>query len=57
MQNLLNTVLLICAAMGSLALGVLLAYLSCNAAFRLLRVQARSYAAAPQAKPQIARVS
>jgi hypothetical protein len=57
MQNLLNTFLLICAATGSLGLGVLLAYATCNVAFTALRMHARSLAAPPRVKTQAARVS
>ncbi|HVJ09868.1 MAG TPA: hypothetical protein VM554_15930 [Acidisarcina sp.] len=56
MQDIVNTFLLICAAMGSLALGVLLAYATCKVGFHVLRMHARSYAA-PRAKAEIARVS
>ena len=57
MQDILNTFLLICAAMGSLALGVLLAYVTCKAAFAALRAHARSFAAEPPVKTEAARVS
>jgi hypothetical protein len=57
MQNLLNSFLLICAAMGSLALGVLLAYWTCKVAFATLKMHARSFAASPRIKAETARVS
>jgi hypothetical protein len=57
MQNLLNSILLISATLGSLALGVLLAYVVCTAAFAALKMHARSLAGATPVKPQIARVS
>jgi hypothetical protein len=41
MQDFLNTVVLICAAIASLGFGVLLAFWVCRAGFILLRVQAR----------------
>jgi hypothetical protein len=55
MQNLLNTFLLVCAAMGSLGLGVLLAYATCKVTFTALRMHARSFAASPRVKAQTAR--
>lgn len=60
MQDFVNTILLICAALASLALGVMLAYGFCQAAFAVFRIHARSVKAAlPQAKaqPQAARLS
>ena len=57
MQNLLNSILLISATLGSLALGVLLAYVVCTVGFSALKLHARSLTGTPQAKPQIARVS
>lgn len=42
MQDLLNTFLLICAAIASLSLGVLLAYAVCKAAFAMLRMHAQT---------------
>lgn len=57
MQDVLNLVMLICAAVAALAFGVLAAYGVCRAAFAALKMHARSYAVeAPQAKPEIARV-
>jgi hypothetical protein len=41
MQDFVNTVVLICAAIASLGLGVILAFWVCRAGFALLRVQAR----------------
>jgi hypothetical protein len=41
MQDFLNTVILICAALGSLSFGVVLAFCVCRAGFVLLRVQTR----------------
>jgi hypothetical protein len=57
MQNLLNTILLISATLGSLALGVLLAYVVCTVAFAALKMHARSLSGVTPVKPQIARVS
>jgi hypothetical protein len=57
MQDVLNLVMLICAAVAALAFGVLAAYGVCWAAFAALKMHARSYTAeAPQAEPEIARV-
>jgi len=57
MQDALNLVMLICAAVAALAFGVLAAYVICRVAFAALKMHARSYAAqAPQPKPEIARV-
>ena len=57
MQNVMNSMLLISATLGSLALGVLLAYVVCTVGFSALKLHARSLTGTPQAKPQIARVS
>lgn len=45
MQDAVNLLMLICAALAALALGVLLAYAICRSAFALLRIHARSVAA------------
>jgi hypothetical protein len=53
MQEAMSTLMLICAALASLAFGVLLAYGACRAAFaRLLRHAGQM--AAQRAKTQIA---
>jgi hypothetical protein len=60
MQDFVNTILLICAALASLALGVMLAYGICQMTFAALRIHARSVKASlPQTKaqPQAARLS
>jgi hypothetical protein len=57
MQNVMNSMLLISATLGSLALGVLLAYVVCTVGFAALKMHSRSLAGAPPAEPQIARVS
>jgi len=44
MQNAVNSLMLICAALASLAFGVLLAYGMCRAAFAKLRQHAGSVA-------------
>ena len=57
MQDFVNTVVLICAAIASLGLGVYLAFGVCQAGFFLLRSQSR--AAEPvkiPAKAQVAEV-
>ncbi|MBX6358828.1 hypothetical protein [Pseudacidobacterium ailaaui] len=53
----MNLILLLCAAGAALAFGVLAAYGICRVAFGLLRLHARSYAKAPQAKAEIARIA
>jgi hypothetical protein len=53
MQDLMNTFVLICAALASLGLGVILAFAVCRAGFALLRLQApRAEASAVAVKPQ-----
>jgi hypothetical protein len=44
MQDLINSVMLICAGVAALAFGVLAAYGICRAAFAVLRIHARSVA-------------
>jgi hypothetical protein len=39
MQDLVSTVVLICAALASLGFGVMLAFVVCRAGFALLRLQ------------------
>jgi hypothetical protein len=53
MQEAINTLMLVCAALASLALGVLVAYGMCRAAFAKLFRQAGAVAA-QRAKTQIA---
>jgi hypothetical protein len=53
MQDLMSTVVLICAALASLGFGVLLAFAVCRAGFALLRSQSprpNSVAAQPKAQ-------
>ena len=45
MQDAINLLMLACASLAALALGVLLAYGVCRAAFALIRMHARSVAA------------
>ena len=53
MLDLMNTLVLLCAALASLGLGVMLAYAVCRAGFALLRVQTpRTESAAVPAKTQ-----
>jgi hypothetical protein len=53
MQDLMNTVVLICAALASLGLGVMLAFAVCRAGFALLRLQSpRCDSSSAQAKTQ-----
>lgn len=44
MQEVLGTLMLICAALGSLAFGVLVAYGMARAAFAVFRIHSRSVA-------------
>jgi hypothetical protein len=53
MQDFMNTVVLICAAIASLGLGVGMAFGVCRAGFALLRTQPRTDEAV-RAKAQIA---
>jgi hypothetical protein len=46
MQDLINTVMLLCASLAALAFGVLAAYGMLRAAFAVLRIHARSVAGA-----------
>lgn len=59
MQDLVNTVMLICASAASMAFGVLVAYGVCKVCFIVLRIHARSVATETirSAKAQVARVS
>ena len=45
MQDAMNTLMLVCASLASLAFGVLAAYGICRAAFAIFRIHARSVAA------------
>jgi hypothetical protein len=57
MQDALNLVMLVCAAVAALAFGVLGAYVICRGAFATLKMHARSLVAeARQPKAEIARV-
>jgi hypothetical protein len=59
MQDLVNTIMLVCATAAAMAFGVLAAYGVCKGAFAVLRIHARSVAGSPvqRAKAQVARVS
>ena len=53
MQDLMSTLVLICAALASLGLGVMLAFAVCRAGFALLRLQSpRSDPSATKAQAQ-----
>lgn len=53
MQNAINTVMLLCAILASLAFGVLAAYVICRGAFAALRAHAQSiHATAAKATPR-----
>jgi hypothetical protein len=55
MQDIFNSILLICAAIASLGFGVILAFGVCRAAFALLRAHSRSSQPTPVAtKAQVA---
>jgi hypothetical protein len=57
MQDIVNTAVLICAAIASLGLGVLLALAVCKAGFAALRLHARSSVPQPvKTDAQTARV-
>jgi hypothetical protein len=57
MQDLVSTILLICAAIAALGLGVVMAYGLCRFGFMALRVHARSMTAeTPRVKARIAQV-
>jgi hypothetical protein len=62
MQDALNTLMLICASLASMAFGVMVAYWICRAGFALLRIHARSVAMGSssvrvQREPHIARLT
>jgi hypothetical protein len=58
MQDAINTLMLICASLASMAFGVLAAYWICRAGFAVLRIHARSVAGVQtQRKPQVARLT
>jgi hypothetical protein len=58
MQDVLNLIMLICAAVAALAFGVLAAYVVCRAAFAALKMHARSFAAeTAQPEPEVAQAS
>lgn len=57
MQDAINTLMLICAILASMAFGVLAAYWICRAGFAVLRIHARSVAGVQtQREPQVARL-
>lgn len=47
MQDFVNMLMLVCASIAALGLGLILAYVSCRAAFSLLRIHAPQEAATP----------
>jgi hypothetical protein len=53
MQDAINTLMLICASLASLAFGVLAAYVICRMAFALFRIHARSVVAADVAQVEL----
>ena len=57
MENEVSMLMVFCAAVAALALGVLLGYMICKVMFDLLRFHARlSHAQAAKAETQVARV-
>lgn len=56
MQGAMDILMLVCASVASLALGVLAAYGICRVTFTALRIHARSVAVMPRKKPQVARL-
>ena len=56
MQDFVGSIMLICASLAALALGVLLAYAVCRLGFAALRLHAGSVTH-DAAKPQVARAS
>lgn len=57
MQDGMNLLMLICASVASLALGVLAAYGICRVTFAALRIHTRSVTVMPHEKPQVARLT
>jgi hypothetical protein len=62
MQDVINTLMLICASAAAMAFGVLAAYGICRVGFAILRIHARSVAlgaasAQPQSEPQAAQLT
>jgi hypothetical protein len=57
MENEVNMLMVFCAAIAALALGVMLGYMCCKSLFDLLRFHARqSMAQGAKAETQVARV-
>jgi hypothetical protein len=57
MQDFVNLVMLMCAALASMGLGVFAAYAICKAGFAAMRLHSQQHApAAVKASPQVARV-
>jgi ABC-type glycerol-3-phosphate transport system permease component len=54
MQELMSTLILVCAALASLALGVMLAYGLCRSAFAVFRIHAKTVAAEARRKTTVA---
>jgi hypothetical protein len=58
MSDFFNLVMLVCAALASMGLGVLAAYILFKGGFALMRWHSQQAAPAPvKAQPQVARVS
>jgi uncharacterized membrane protein (DUF441 family) len=57
MQDFMNTLMLICAGIAALELGVVVAYLACKAGFALLKMQPRPASSLQAAKVQVARIN
>jgi hypothetical protein len=57
MQNEVSMLMVFCAAVAALALGVMLGYMCCKSLFGILRFHARSlHAESSEAETQVARV-
>jgi hypothetical protein len=57
MQNEISMLMVFCAAIAALALGVMLGYMCCKSLFGVLRFHARSlHAESSEAETQVARV-
>jgi len=57
MQNMLNSMMLVCAVLAALAAGVLLGYFVCMGLFRLFTLHARSLVSARQTAKAEAQVA
>jgi hypothetical protein len=56
MENEVNMLMVFCAAIAALALGVMLGYICCKSLFDVLRFHARLSADGAKAETQVARI-